>query len=362
VDAARRRVQPSRREISDALAALKPGDVLHMSAGRNGAHAVVLSFARRSSDSRLKVVTDHRKVLTLGTADFDDAPSPVGHIDLPVPYAPNSRDFQQKVARRLQRTRLRGPDTGRRRRDVAAHAETQAVADAHPVARCPDRDRHIRAIGQLRRVRSEVDELERSVKGRTESLARRFDRVLRLLDAWGHLDGWALTEKGNRLAHLYHECDLLIVEALDVELLDDLDPASLAGLVSVFTYEHRSAAPPPAPWFPSRKVRDRFEAIGELAKELQADEHRAGLTLTRDPDPGFVALAFAWAAGEDLDDVLEDEALSGGDFVRNVKQLIDLLRQLGQTSRPELARVANQAADQLLRGVIAASSMVSMDD
>jgi ATP-dependent RNA helicase HelY len=109
-------------------------------------------------------------------------------------------------------------------------------------------------------------------------------------------------------------------------------------------------------------VRDRFEAIGELAKELQADEHRAGLTLTRDPDPGFVALAFAWAAGEDLDDVLEDEALSGGDFVRNVKQLIDLLRQLGQTSRPELARVANQAADQLLRGVIAASSMVSMDD
>ncbi len=37
VDAARRRVQPSRREISDALTALKPGDVLHMSAGRNGA-------------------------------------------------------------------------------------------------------------------------------------------------------------------------------------------------------------------------------------------------------------------------------------------------------------------------------------
>ncbi len=362
VDAARRRVQPSRREVSEALATLKPGDVVHMSTGRNGAHAAVLSFARRGGDSRLKVVTDHRKVLTLGTADFDDAPSPVGHVDLPVPYAPNSRDFQQKVARRLQRTRLRDPEKGRRRRDVAAHVEAQAIADAHPVARCPDRDRHVRSIGQLRRLRSEVDELERSVKGRTESLARRFDRVLRLLDAWGHLDGWALTDKGTRLAHLYHECDLLIAETLDAGLLDDLDPASLAGLVSVFTYEHRSSTPPPAPWFPSRKVRERFEAISDLAKELQADEHRAGLTLTRDPDPGFVALAYAWGAGEDLDDVLEDEELSGGDFVRNVKQLIDLLRQLGETSRPETARVANQAADQLLRGVIAASSMVRMDD
>ncbi len=361
VEASRRLLQPSRREIAEALSNLKPGDVVHVGTGRNGVRAAVLSFAHRSSEARLKVVTDHRKVLTLGTADFDDAPLPLGHIDLPTPYAPNSRDFQQQVARRLQRTRLRGPDTGRRRQEAAAHAEAIAVADAHPVARCPDRDRHVRAIAQQRRVRAEVDELERSVKGRTESLARKFDRVLRLLDAWGHLDGWALTEKGVGLAHLYHECDLLIAESLEAGLLDDLDPASLAGLVSVFTYEHRSSSPPPAPWFPSSKVRERFSAIEQLAGELQADEHRAGLTFTRNPDPGFVALAHAWAAGEDLDDVLEDEDLSGGDFVRNVKQLIDLLRQLGQTSRRDTARVANQAADQLLRGVIAASSMVSSD-
>jgi ATP-dependent RNA helicase HelY len=362
VEAARRRLQPSRRDVSEALATLKPGDVVHVGSGRHGARAAVLSFANRGGDSRLKVVTDHRKVLTLGTADFDDAPLLLGHIDLPVPYAPNNRDFQLQVARRLQRTRLRAPDTGRRRREAAQHAEASAIADSHPAARCPDRDRHIRAIAQLRRARAEIDELEQSMKGRTESLARRFDRVLRLLDAWGHLDGWRLTEKGQRLSHLYHECDLLIAETLEAGLLDDLDVASLAGLVSVFTYEHRSSTPPPAPWFPSSKVRERFGAIEQLAKELQADEHRAGLTSTRDPDPGFVALAHAWAAGEDLDEVLEDEDLSGGDFVRNVKQLIDLLRQLGQTSRAPTARVADQAADQLLRGVIAASSMVGTDD
>src|SRR3954468_2302351 len=84
----RRRLQPSRREVAEAPDKLKPGDVVHIPTGRNGARAVVLSFAHRGGDSRLKVVTDRRKVLTLGTADFDDAPSPLGHIDVPVPYAP----------------------------------------------------------------------------------------------------------------------------------------------------------------------------------------------------------------------------------------------------------------------------------
>ena len=72
----------------------------------------------------------------------------------------------------------------------------------------------------------------------------------------------------------------------------------------------------------------------------------------RPPDPTFVALAYAWAAGEGFAEVLEDEELSGGDFVRNVKQLIDLLRQLA-TWRPsrDTRRSAGQAADPLFRGV-----------
>jgi ATP-dependent RNA helicase HelY len=218
------------------------------------------------------------------------------------------------------------------------------------------------ALSRAERARGDLGELRRSVKGRTESLARRFDRVLRVLEAWGYLDGWALTDKGDRLGRLYHEADLLIAESLDAGLLDDLDPAALAGLCSTFTYEHRSSAPAPAPWFPSARARSRFEAIERLARELNADEHEAGLTLTRVPDPGFVALAHAWAAGEDLDEVLDDEIVSGGDFVRNVKQLIDLLRQVGDAAPSrDTARNARLAADALFRGVVSASSAVSVE-
>ena len=51
--------------------------------------------------------------------------------------------------------------------------------------------------------------------------------------------------------------------------------------------------------------------------------------------------------------------ISPGDFVRNVKQLIDLLRQLGEVLPDEgSAANARRAADALFRGVIAASSVV----
>ena len=55
--------------------------------------------------------------------------------------------------------------------------------------------------------------------------------------------------------------------------------------------------------------------------------------------------------------------ISAGDFVRNVKQLIDLLRQMAEVLADETAaRWAGQAANALFRGVVAASSVVSARD
>ena len=74
--------------------------------------------------------------------------------------------------------------------------------------------------------------------------------------------------------------------------------------------------------------------------------------------------AFEWNAvslGVVLE-VLEDEELSGGDFVRNVKQLLDLLRQLADVApNRQTASAAQRAADDLYRGVVAASSSVASD-
>jgi ATP-dependent RNA helicase HelY len=351
--------RPSRHhEIDVLLAKLRPGDVINVAGGRNGGAAVVISSSWKRGGAQVRALTARRARLTLTARDFDDPPAVIGTVEVPEPYAPNTTSFQREIASRLARARLE--DTGPTPRAVDPQlSELAATVEAHPVAACPHVQEHRRAWVQAQRIERERASLERQVKGRSASIARQFDTVLQVLERWGYLDGWALTERGERLARIYHESDLLVAECLEHGVLDGLDAPTLAGLASVFTYETRGPGEGVAPWFPSGDARSRWAEIEGAYAQLRDVEERARLPLTRQPDPGFIGLAYAWAGGDDLGDVLEDEELSGGDFVRNVKQLIDLLRQLGDVApEPETARTARDAADRLFRGVVAASSSV----
>jgi ATP-dependent RNA helicase HelY len=352
-------------EVTAALERVRPGDVLIVPGGKSGGRVAVLSTSRRrGGDIRVRAVTPDRRLVSLGPRDFPAPPEAVAQVGMPVPYAPHNAGFQRQVASALIAARLRtvpaaarSPIARRQWRGEVALAQATAAA-GHPVASCPDARTHLRALERADRLVRDAERLERRVKGRIESLARQFDRVLRVLEAWGYVDGWALTASGQRLAGIYHESDLLIAECTAQGLFDELEPAELAGLVSVFTYEARGQGEPTT-WFPTPRLRHRWVEIDRLAAELNAAEEDAGLPLTRRPAPGFVGLAHAWAAGEDLAEVIADEEMSGGDFVRNVKQLIDLLRQLGdRAADPATAASARQGADRLFRGVVAASSVL----
>ena len=350
--------RPARNEegIAVALARLRPGDIIQVAKGRHVGRAAVLTTARRKGGMRVQALTTSGRSLMLTAQDFDEPPKSLGHVELPMPFAPNRQQFQRQVARQLQRATIAPAASHQRRRAVPADDEAPI---AHPVAADPRLAERLRAAGQADRVAREVDDLRARIRGRSQSVSNRFDRVLRILESWGYVEGWRLTDAGERLAGFFHESDLLVVEALRQGHLDGLAPAELAGLASVFAYEHRSPEPPPAPWFPSREVRKRWEAIESLAGELRAIEEEAGLGGTRVPDPTFVAVAYAWAAGESFAAVVEEEELSGGDFVRTMKQLIDLLRQLALLAPTEATRAtALEATERLFRGVVAASTVL----
>jgi ATP-dependent RNA helicase HelY len=342
------------RAVVEALGRLRPGDVVVVPGQRSGGRAAVLATSqRRGGDVRVTALTVDRRKLSLAPRDFPAPPRALGRVPLPTPYAPTSHGFQRAVAQALARAKLRSqPAVNGGPRKASAAAE-------HPVADCPDARAHVRQTERAERLRRQVERLERQVRGRTESLARQFDRVLRVLRTWGYVEGWKLTDAGSRLARFYHEADLLIAEALGEGHFDGLDPASLASLASVFTFEQRGAGPAPAPSFPSKTLRQRWLAIERLCAELNLAEEEAGLPLTRQPDPGFMAMAYDWAKGDDLDSVLADDDMSGGDFVRNAKQLIDLLRQLGDVApNAGTSGSARDAAEGFFRGLVAASSVI----
>jgi ATP-dependent RNA helicase HelY len=92
---------------------------------------------------------------------------------------------------------------------------------------------------------------------------------------------------------------------------------------------------------------------GRLA---QAERDRR-LDFLREPSAGFVWAAYRWASGATLDSVLTDNALSAGDFVRWIRQLLDLLGQIANAADDDMRDLANRAMDALRRGVVAYSSV-----
>ena len=96
--------------------------------------------------------------------------------------------------------------------------------------------------------------------------------------------------------------------------------------------------------------------VVRLWGQLDALERDHKLDFLREPDIGFAWAAWRWAEGDDLDDVLRVTGLSAGDFVRWMKQLLDLCGQVADAAGDSpLRATARATAKSLRRGVIAYS-------
>ncbi len=344
--------------IELAMQQLRPGAVIHASKGKHHGPVAVVATAHRKGGLRLTTITPSGHALQLEGADFVAPPQELGSIVLPGVYAPNRNDYRAEVGRRVRRAKL-----APRRANSSVHVRTSypETTNVHPVEDDPDLKLRLRAAGQADRVRREIADLESRVLHRNATLAQEFDGVLAILSERGLLDApaWRLTEGGEILARVFHESDLLVTEAMRAGLLDGLDAPALAGLVSTFVYEHRAPDDPPPPWFPSRDLRERYGAIERLSTDLAFLEQQHGLTVHRPPEATFFAVAYAWVAGESFAEVVAEEELTGGDFVRAVKQLTDLLGQIATVSPdPTTRATARRAADACFRGVVADASVV----
>ena len=362
----------------------RPGD---------GWSVVVSTARRRDRPTTVKAITVNGRLLSLTARDFRTVPTVVAQVRLPAPFNPNSRSFQQQAANSLAKVieRNGGPKKGSRLRPLdptlRSHDRGRPV---DPLRSCPDFARHVSAHERVQRVTKDIERLIAATRDRQNSLADQFDAVLRLLEELAYLDGWSVTPMGDMLAGIFHESDLLIAECLRDGVLDGVGPADLAGLVSCFVFEERGSGSRGSrvrgPGF-SRERNDRlsrgqredrsenarmgdlprefpkalvgrFRTMCAIADDVIALEADMGLPMSREVAPGFVAIARQWASGRDLETVLDDSDITGGDFVRTVRILIDLLRQIGNvTPDPATAKAARQAAENLFRGVVSAASI-----
>jgi ATP-dependent RNA helicase HelY len=436
-DLSRVRASSRRAEAARSLSQLRPGDIIRVPGGRRAGLAVVLQpglhparggngngrpadRAGRGSGGRDHrgpagpgaaraagsgsglpeftgpgplVLTEGRQVKRLAVADFPVPAEVIDKIRIPGSFSPRSPQHRKDLAATMRnRLASRPAGAGPARRPVRAADWEQGSPDAgaiadlrrrlrrHPCHGCQDRENHARYAERYMRLSRETEALERRVAGRSHVIARTFDRVCRVLEHLGYLAGDTVTPDGQRLGRLYTELDLLAAECLRHGLWDDLSPAELAACVSALSFESRQADDASPPRLPKGRVPEALAATVRTWGELDQLEKDNDLSFLREPDLGFAWAAYRWARGARLESVLaEAPDLTPGDFVRSVKQLIDLLDQIAAATPPppaedtpspggasglggsspsgDLAATARAAIDAMRRGVIAYSAL-----
>lgn len=221
------------------------------------------------------------------------------------------------------------------------------------VGACPELRRHEAALHEHDRLGRRLAKLERRLQRSSSRLVAEFDAVADILHERGFAHEWELTDKGNLLSQVHGETEAVLAEALHRGTFAGLDAPELAAVLSALVYEARSNDDPPPFRWPTKAVRQACVAVQKFADELAVTElaqlHRR---LTRRPDPGLVDIVYRWALGEPLEVVLDPDT-SGGDFVRSMRQVADLCRQIASIKGP-LAEVASDANYCVNRGVVRA--------
>ncbi|MCX6407805.1 MAG: DEAD/DEAH box helicase [Propionibacteriales bacterium] len=369
---ARQRKADRRQDAVASMARLRTGDVINVPGGKFAGLAVVLDpgVVGAAEAPRPLVLTASRHSRRLGPVDFPVPVEPITRMRIPKSFNARNAQARRDLASSL-RNRAEGlrwqtdtpyrPDRPTERvtdeRTDPRVAELRAALKAHPCHGCPDREAHARWAERYTKLERDTEQQRRRIEQRTNTVARQFDRVCDVLDELGYLDGDTVTQDGRRLQRLYSELDLLVSECLRRGVWDGLDPAQLAAVLSGLTFESRKDDPP-APRFPDRATLDVSEEMALLCTDLQALERQHRVKFLSTPDFGFAETASAWVGGASLDEVLRTTGMAAGDFVRAMKQLIDLVAQVADAAGPgPLRTTARQSLDGLRRGVVAYSSL-----
>ena len=220
-------------------------------------------------------------------------------------------------------------------------------------------------------------EADRRPAGVRRTLADQMMARRSVFEDLGYGDDWSLTERGEALRSVYHENDLLLCEAWFEGAFEDIEPATLAAVLSCFAFEGRRTKPKPAAkgtkqrkpkdikdrLGPQRRadIVDRLAIISTLHFRVVESEERHKVKHAKGLDDGFARAIASWTRGASLAtalDVADAEvgAMAPGDFVRHAKQVADLCEQIARLGAgSEIAAVAQEAKAGILRSVVAGS-------
>jgi len=274
-------------------------------------------------------------------------------------------NFPEYMRYRLEIKSLENEYSQRRRygnRKINHQRLDESIADirremkAHPCHACPEREAHARILEKALRLHKESEGLKSRMESRTNVIPKTFDRVCEVLTELDYISDGRLTLKGLTLTKVYAESDLFLAELLHSDVLKELPAPELVGLLSALIFEGRGERSR-TPRLPRTLERVMPEVIS-LWSKIASLEESCGVQATREPNFDLAWSAYRWASGNSLQSILRETEIVVGDFVRAIRQIIDLLGQL-RNAKPEMQSVIQEALKRIDRGVITYSAVVA---
>ena len=191
-----------------------------------------------------------------------------------------------------------------------------------------------------------------------------FLHVVEVLERFDAVQDGKLLAKGQLIAGLRHDNELLVAETVLRGLLDDASPAEAAAMCSCLVEESRSGDGAVARLFLRKrpKLARKVRQLADAADAVLAEQRPRQLSMPVSVSTGFMPSVFRWTSGENDWFSIVEESFGGheGDLIRAFRRLIDVLRQLAESAEvpPPLAATLERAARVIDRGIVLESALI----
>jgi superfamily II RNA helicase len=196
----------------------------------------------------------------------------------------------------------------------------------NPCKKCYDGSRCMYLITQLKNLKKKKNKLE-------NHLDRAIDLKFKFLERIGYIDKNEVLPRGEFASDIFG-FEITATELYFDGLLHSLEPVEICAILSTLTYEKRRDE--------TSRIRDRAfkklvkNYISKVEKILKIEKKIIGEEVTKLPDPGFVDAIIFWASGAEFEEMVNRfTRFAEGDIIRQIRQVIDLIRQFKRALRDD---------------------------
>lgn len=238
-------------------------------------------------------------------------------------YVENRRIFKTIQKQERSKNRPLSPeaaDFGRKTRNMLEKMH------AYKCDNCKLFKKHMKEIEILERYTIKKNKLAKDIEREKDIFWNNFLSHRQVLIDFGYLKEDYPTEKGVMASQIRAENELFISEIILSNVLENLTPAELAGVVCAITTEDlRAEVYPQIPI--SQAVRKTLNQIKNIKRNIEKNQNDNNIETPMYINSYYSALIEMWVNGAEWETIAEQVEMGEGDIVRIFKRTVDVLRQ-----------------------------------